>query len=57
MKYLSASMIAKLPTLWRIVGLFITFLFLNIMAFIYLRVAHVNMRLWKVCKWICSLLW
>ena len=51
MKYL----IAKLPTLWKFVGLFITFLFLNILAFIYLRVADVIIKLWKVCKWVCGL--
>ena len=55
MKYLSASIIAKLPTLWRFVGITILFLFLNILAFIYLRVADVIIRIWKVCKWICSL--
>ena len=55
MKYLSASVIAKLPTLWKFVGIIITFLFLNILAFIYLRVADVIIRIWKVCKWICGL--
>ena len=55
MKYLSASVISKLPTLWKVVGIIITFLFLNILAFIYLRVADVIVRLWKICKWICGL--
>ena len=55
MKYLSASVIAKLPKLWKIVGLYITFLFLNIMALIYLQVDDVIMKLWKVYKWICRL--
>ena len=36
MKDLSAFVIAKLPTLWKFVGLLIIFLFLNILAFIYL---------------------
>ena len=35
MKYLSPSVISKLPTLWKVVGIIITFLFLNILAFIY----------------------
>lgn len=55
MIYLSASVIAKLPTLWKVVGIVITFLFLNILVSIYLRVANVIIRLWKICKWICGL--
>lgn len=43
-KYLSALVITKLPILWKVVGTIITFLFLNILAFIYLRVAYVIMR-------------
>ena len=50
MKYVSASIIARLPTLWKAVGIIITFLFLNILAFIYLRVEDGIIRIWKVCK-------
>lgn len=52
MKYLSASVIAKLATLWKVVGIIITTLILNILAFIYLRVVDVILYLWKICKWI-----
>lgn len=55
MKHLSASMIVKLPTLWKVVEIVITFLFLNILFFIYLRLADVITSLWKICKWICGL--
>ena len=55
MKYLSAFVIAKLPTLWKVVGLLITLLVLNILAFIYLRVADIIIKLCKICKWICGL--
>lgn len=53
---MNASVIAKLPILWKHLGLFITFLFLNLFAFMYMRVGGVFIRLWKICKWICGLL-
>ena len=55
MKYMSALMIAKLPLLLKIVGLTITFFFMNLLIFIYLSVAEVVIRLWKLLKWIYEL--
>lgn len=52
MKYLNASIIVKLPTLWKVVGIIITFLFWSILVCLYLRVTDAIIRLWKVCKWI-----
>ena len=40
-KYASATIHLQLPAIWRLVGEFLTFLMLNLLALIYLRVADV----------------
>ena len=61
-KMISATVYMRLPVLWKILGAIFVFLMLNVLAFIYLRVADVLIYVWGFGKWICrfplvSLLW
>ena len=61
-KMISATVYMRLLVLWKILGAIFVFLMLNVLAFIYLRVADVLIYVWGFGKWICrfplvSLLW
>ena len=54
MKFLSTALIDKFPLIWKVAGIFMIVIVLNMMAFVYLRVADVFIRIWKFFKWICG---
>ena len=61
-KMISTTVYMRLPVIWKVMGAIFVFLALNILAFIYLRVADVLIYVWGVGKWVCrfplvSLLW
>ena len=49
-KYASATIHLQLPAIWRLLGVFLTLLMLNLVALIYLRVADVLVHIWKFMK-------
>ena len=55
MKFLTTGVIAKFRLMWKIPGILLIIMLLNMMAFIYMRVADVFVRIWKlfnrICRW------
>ena len=49
-KYMNVTTHLQLPMIWRIAGLVVTYLILNLLALFYLRVADVIIQVWKICK-------
>ena len=54
MKIISTALIAKFPLIWKVAGVILLIMMLNMIAFVYMRVADVFIRIWKLLKWICG---
>ena len=54
-KFLSTSLMSRLPMIWKIAGLFVIFLVMNSVVFCFIRVTNILVKIWKVFKWICEL--
>ena len=54
MKLISTALIEKFPLIWKVVCVILLIIMLNMMAFVYLRVADVFACVWKLFKWICG---
>ena len=54
MKLISTALIDKFPLMWKVAGVILLVMMLNMIAFVYMRVADVFIRIWKLLKWICG---
>ena len=54
MKLNSTALIEKFLLIWKVAGVILLIIMLNMMAFMYLRVADVFVCIWKLFKWICG---
>ena len=54
MELISTALIEKFPLIWKMAGVILLIVMLNMMAFVYLRVAVFFVRIWKLFKWICG---
>ena len=52
LKFISTALIEKFPLICKIARIILLIIMLNMMAFVYLRVADVFVRVWKLFKWI-----
>ena len=54
MEIISTILIEKFPLIWKVAGIILLVIMFNMMAFVYLRVANVFVRVWNLLKWICG---
>ena len=54
MKFTSTALIANFPLIWKVVGILMIIIMLNMVVFIYMRVVDVFYHIWKLFKWMCG---
>ena len=54
-KFLSTSLMNRLPLLRKIAGIMVILMIMNFIVFYYIRATDIFVKIWKVLKWACKL--
>ena len=54
-RFLSTSLMSRLPIIWKTAGIFVIFMIVNSVVFCFIRLTDILVKMLKVFKWVCKL--